>query len=229
MHLNDGVRKIVTVEDPVEIDLPGVLQVQARPDIGLTFAAGLRSILRQDPDVILIGEIRDPETAKIAVQAALTGQLVISTVHTNSALGAVARLLDLGVEEYLLADVVRGLVGQRLVRRVCESCGRALKGGAEEEHARAHLRSPLRVAAPAWREGPGCLRCNRTGFQGRVGVFEAVEIDAEMATLIRHRASEAELEAVARRHGFRSMTEDGLMKARAGLTTLRETLRVVGL
>jgi general secretion pathway protein E len=123
-HLNDGVRKIVTVEDPVEFDLPGVVQVYVKSEIGLTFAAGLRSILRQDPDVIMVGEIRDPETARIAVQAALTGHLVISTVHTNSALAAVSRLLDLGVEDYLLADVLRGLVGQRLVRRLCEHCAR---------------------------------------------------------------------------------------------------------
>jgi len=228
MHLNDGVRKIVTVEDPVEIDLPGVLQVQVRADIGLSFAAGLRSILRQDPDVILIGEIRDPETAKIAVQAALTGQLVISTVHTNSALGAVARLLDLGVEEYLLADVVRGLIGQRLVRRVCESCAKPVTSGAEEEHARLHYPQALSMGAASWREGAGCARCNRMGFQGRIGVYEAVEIDDQLQTLIRHRASEAEMEAQARAKGFRSLSEDGLLKARAGLTTLREALRVVG-
>src|SRR5262249_6520627 len=121
-QLNDGVRKILTVEDPVEFGLPGVMQVQVKADIGLTFAAGLRSMLRQDPDVIMVGEIRDSETARIAVQAALTGHLVISTVHTNSALAAAPRLLDLGVEEYLLADVLRGVVGQRLVRRLCDAC-----------------------------------------------------------------------------------------------------------
>ena len=126
IHLNNGVRKIVTVEDPVEFELPGVVQMQARSDIGLSFAAGLRSILRQDPDVIMIGEIRDLETAHIAVQAALTGHLVISTIHTNSALAAVPRLLDLEVEPFLLADVVRGLVGQRLVRRLCPHCAFSL-------------------------------------------------------------------------------------------------------
>src|SRR5262249_14424214 len=133
-HLNDGVRKILTIEDPVEIDVPGALQMKVRTEIGLDFAAGLRSILRQDPDVIFVVEIPDSETAKTAVQAALTGHLVISTVHTNSALAAVARLLDLGVEDFLLADVLRALVGQRLVRRICQQCAQPAADAAELEH-----------------------------------------------------------------------------------------------
>ena len=158
-HLNDGVRKIVTVEDPVEFDLPGVVQVHVKSDIGLTFAAGLRAMLRQDPDVIMVGEIRDPETAKIAVQAALTGHLVISTVHTNSALAAVSRLLDLGVEDYLLADVLRGVVGQRLVRRLCPHCATPARPSSAAT-TRPRRRPAWRCEGAAdWREPAGCEAC----------------------------------------------------------------------
>jgi general secretion pathway protein E len=226
-HLNDGIRKIVTVEDPVEIDLPGVLQTHVRAEIGLDFAAGLRSILRQDPDVIFVGEIRDPETAKIAVQAALTGHLVISTVHTNSAPAAVARLLDLGVEEYLLAEVLRGLVGQRLLRRNCAACSRPQDEPSAEARARAQLPDTLLLPAPQWRSGAGCARCGHSGYAGRVGVFEIAEVDPALQLAIRRRADEADLVSLLRRRGFRSMYEDALMKARAGETTLAEALRVV--
>ncbi len=227
-HLNDGVRKIFTIEDPVEIDLPRVLQMHVRADIGLSFATGLRSILRQDPDVIMVGEIRDGETARIAVQAALTGHLVISTVHTNSALAAIARLLDLGVEEFLLADVLRGVIGQRLVRMVCESCARPDGDAGHEAMAESILPPALREQAPAWRVGTGCPRCARSGFVGRVGVFEAAEIDPPLQQAIRARAAEAEFERLARMRGFRTMYEDGVWKARRGVTSYREALRVLG-
>ena len=160
--LNDGVRKIITVEDPVEFDLPGVIQVHVKADIGLTFAAGLRSILRQDPDVIMIGEIRDPETARIALQAALTGHMVISTVHTNSGLAAISRLLDLGVEDYLLADVMRGVVGQRLVRRLCPHCSAPSDANQVATYRRAipkAVRGRLKAASQNWREPVGCAKC----------------------------------------------------------------------
>ncbi|MBU6374219.1 MAG: Flp pilus assembly complex ATPase component TadA [Alphaproteobacteria bacterium] len=226
-RINDGVRKIVTVEDPVEIDLPGVMQTNARADIGLTFAAGLRSLLRQDPDVILVGEIRDAETAKIAVQAALTGHLVISTIHTSSGFGAVSRLLDLGVEDYLIADVLRGLVSQRLVRRLCPHCARDSHGAEDEAHAQAHVPSAFLSGAPHWREAVGCGECSATGYSGRVGVFEIAEIDAELRAAIRARASEQQLEALARTRGFRSLADSAVLAARSGATTLREALRVV--
>ncbi|PTQ11427.1 type II secretion system protein [Sphingomonas oleivorans] len=198
-HLNDGVRKIVTIEDPVEIDFPGVLQMNVRADIGLSFAAGLRSILRQDPDVIFIGEIRDSETARIAVQAALTGHLVISTVHTDSAVAAITRLLDLGLEDFLLADVLTGLVAQRLLRRLCTECG-----------------------------GTGCAQCGDSGYRGRIGAFEVVTLDAPLRAAIRSRASQDELLAIARASGLRTMQEDAALKTRRGETSLGELRRVLG-
>ena len=220
-HLNDGARKIVTVEDPVELDLPGVVQVQAKSDIGLNFAVGLRAILRQDPDVIMVGEIRDPETARIAVQAALTGHLVISTVHTNTALGAVTRLMDLGVEPFLLADVMRGLVGQRLVRRLCPHCARPSRPDEAAIHDR-EFRGP----GPArWREAVGCEACSRTGYLGRLGLYEIVRCDAAIEGRIRDRDPPAALERTARANGFSSLLDDGRRKAREGLTTLTEIRR----
>lgn len=228
-HLNDGERKIITVEDPVELDLPGVVQVPVKADIGLTFAAGLRSILRQDPDVIMVGEIRDPETARIAVQSALTGHLVISTVHTNSALAAVSRLLDLGIEDYLLADVLRGLAGQRLVRRLCAHCARPSDAHEVEAHeaARPNILGPRRGEAE-WKEPVGCPRCARTGYLGRVGIYEIAAISPTFETGVRQRHSEESLVETARETGFRTMFEDGYLKARRGETTLSEVYRVAG-
>jgi general secretion pathway protein E len=223
-HLNDGVRKIVTVEDPIEFDLPGVVQVRARTDIGLSFAAGLRAILRQDPDVIMVGEIRDPETARIAVQAALTGHLVISTVHTNTALGAVTRLADLGVEDFLLADVLRGLVGQRLVRRLCPHCART----STPAEAAVHDREAGGAGQGAWREPVGCEACGGSGYLGRLGLYEIVRCDPALENRIRDRAPPEALERTARANGFSSLPEDGRDKARAGLTTLAEVRRGVG-
>jgi general secretion pathway protein E len=224
-HLNDGVRKIVTVEDPIEFDLPGVVQVRARTEIGLSFAAGLRAILRQDPDVIMVGEIRDPETARIAVQAALTGHLVISTVHTNTGLGAVTRLADLGVEDFLLADVLRGLVGQRLVRRLCPRCARP----STPAEAAAHDREIGGGASQAhWHEPIGCEACAGSGYLGRLGLYEIIRCDAALEGQIRDRATPAGLERTARANGFSSLIEDGHRKARAGLTTLAEVRRGVG-
>lgn len=230
-HLNDGERKIITVEDPVELDLPGVVQVRVRSDIGLTFAAGLRSILRQDPDVIMVGEIRDPETARIAVQAALTGHLVISTVHTNSALAAVPRLLDLGVESYLLADVLRGVAGQRLVRRLCPDCARA----STPEEALAHeaalpdyLKAMVHGTPAAWREPVGCVKCGQSGFRGRVGLYEIAPATAGILAGVRSGAEEDRLTETARADGFLSFGDDGLLKARRGETALTEVYRVAG-
>jgi len=229
-HLNDGERKIITVEDPVELDLPGVIQVRVRSDIGLTFAAGLRSILRQDPDVIMVGEIRDPETARIAVQAALTGHLVISTVHTNSALAAVPRLLDLGVEDYLLSDVLRGVAGQRLVRRLCD-CARPStteEAAVHEQAIPAHLQPHLANQRPDWREPVGCARCGQSGFRGRVGLYEIAPSSPRIVAALRNGADEDVLTGIAREEGFLSFADDGFLKARRGETALSEVYRIAG-
>ncbi len=225
-HLNDGNRKIVTIEDPVEIDAPGALQMKVRPEIGLDFAAGLRSILRQDPDVIFVGEIRDSETAKTAVRAALTGHLVISTVHTNSALAAISRLLDLEVEEFLLSEVLRVVVGQRLLRRVCETCSQAVPAASLDARLAAMAPAVLE-GAPAWRDAIGCAACGNTGYRERFGCFEVTKVDSEMQEAIRLRQSEPELVAHARRHGFRTLFENAMRKARSGATTFSEAFRVV--
>lgn len=225
--LNDGVRKIVTIEDPVEFDLPGVLQMGVRADIDLDFAAGLRSILRQDPDVIFVGEIRDSETAQTAIQAALTGHLVISTVHTNSALSAASRLTDLGVEPFLLADVLRTLIGQRLVRCVCNTCGAAEADEERETRTASALPASLRADQPRWRAGIGCKTCGGSGYQGRIGVFEAVRISPAIQHAIRERQPEDALIALARQDGFTSLFENGVAKARDGQTTYVEALRVL--
>ncbi len=230
-HLNDGERKIITVEDPVELDLPGVVQVRVRSEIGLTFASGLRSILRQDPDVIMVGEIRDPETARIAIQAALTGHLVISTVHTNSALAAVPRLLDLGVEDYLLTDVLRGVAGQRLVRRLCPHCSRPSTPEEAEKHEQA-LPTTVDAAVAgwpaAWREPVGCSRCGSSGYLGRVGLYEIAPASQALLAGIRGGGDENALTAIARGEGFLSFGDDGFVKARQGVTTLSEVYRVAG-
>lgn len=230
-HLNDGERKIITVEDPVELDLPGVIQVRVRSEIGLTFAAGLRSILRQDPDVIMIGEIRDPETARIAVQAALTGHLVISTVHTNSALAAVPRLLDLGIEDYLLADVLRGVAGQRLLRRLCPDCSRPStpqEAAVHELAIPAHLRPVADLESAQWREPVGCPKCGQSGFRGRVGLYEIAPASAAIIAGLREHADEDALTAIARSEGFLSFGDDGFLKARRGETALTEVYRIAG-
>ena len=226
--LNDGLRKIVTVEDPVEFDLPGVVQVHVRSDIGLSFAAGLRSILRQDPDVIMVGEIRDPETARIAVQAALTGHMVISTVHTNSAIAAVPRLLDLGVENYLLADVLRGLVGQRLVRKLCPHCAQNDSSPVWQDFAPPALQAQIASLPPAFKRPVGCKACNGSGYLGRIGLYEIAAFTPDVATAVRHRASEAELTHMVTDRGFLGMFEDGILKAAQGLTTMAEVYRVIG-
>jgi general secretion pathway protein E len=199
-----------------------------RADINLDFAAGLRSILRQDPDVIFVGEIRDAETAQTAVQAALTGHLVISTVHTNSALAAAARLIDLGVEPFLLADVLRTLIGQRLVRCVCPTCSAPEQTPEHEAKAQSLLPASLRANAPRWSTGTGCKACGSSGYQGRSGVFETVRITPAIQHAIRERAPESDLAALARQDGFTSLLENGLAKARDGQTTFVEALRVLG-
>jgi general secretion pathway protein E len=228
---NDHSKKIITVEDPVEYKLPGITQVQAHSEIGYDFARALRAILRQDPDVIMIGEIRDLETAQIAVQSALTGHLVLSTLHTNDALSAFTRLLDMGIEPFLVASSVRAVQAQRLVRRLCEACAQP----APAPEAVEELSSGLRSRYPsvfsqdaAWKVPAGCAQCRGSGYRGRIGIYEMVEVTTAVQEAIMRQASAADLVAIARGEGYRSLREDGLVKAWRGLTSVDEVLRVTG-
>ncbi|WP_374383907.1 GspE/PulE family protein [Thermomonas sp.] len=226
---NDGLKKIITVEDPVEFQLPAITQIQAHPDIGLTFANALRSILRQDPDVIMIGEIRDLETAEIAVQAALTGHLVLSTLHTNDAISAFTRLVDMGVEPFLVATPIRAVQAQRLVRRLCPHCARPHAVPARiEAEARVFAERVLPGVAPRWMEAVGCSQCLNTGYRGRLGIYEMVPVTERMQHLIVSGASVNDMKALAREEGCRFLRDDGLLKAWQGLTTVEEVLRVAG-
>jgi type II secretory ATPase GspE/PulE/Tfp pilus assembly ATPase PilB-like protein len=215
--------KIVTVEDPVEYQLPGITQVPVHRQAGVTFGAALRSILRQDPDVIMVGETRDAETAEIAVQAAMTGHLVFSTLHTNDAAGAIPRLLDLGVPDYLVAATVEGILAQRLVRRVCPECRVEYAPPAEAIARLAGEEDPPRTFV----RGGGCRACRGTGFRGRLGVFELLAMDDALREAIVRRAPRAEVRELARAGGTRPMREDGWEKVKRGLTTVDEVLRVL--
>ncbi|MGY3134409.1 general secretion pathway protein E [Bradyrhizobium sp. USDA 4503] len=224
--LNEPSRKILTIEDPVEYELPGVNQSQIKPAIGLTFATALRSFVRQDPDVIMVGEVRDSETAHVAVHAALTGHLVLTTLHTETAAAAVPRLLDLGVEGYLLRSVLRGVIAQRLVRQLCERCKTA------RPLATADFAEDPRLAALGFKadeiiqEPCGCERCGGTGYRGRLGVFELLELSNELRELIGERTDGLKIDTMAIRSGMTTMLDDGVAKCRAGLTSPAEILRV---
>ncbi|MEM7307220.1 MAG: GspE/PulE family protein [Planctomycetota bacterium] len=212
-------RKIATIEDPIEYSLPLLRQSQVDPSIEFDFSAGLRALLRQDPDVVLIGEIRDRETADMAIKASMTGHLVLSTLHTNSAIGAVPRLIDIGIEPYLVEDALIGAMAQRLVRRVCSSCAEDVEASPDE------LRW-LGVERATLRRGTGCPRCDGSGFAGRVAIVEVFLPDATMADAMRAGAGAAELERLACRAGFRAMAENGRQLVLAGTTTMEEVLRV---
>jgi len=229
-HINDGVRKLITVEDPVELRLPGVVQIQTQADIGYTFARALRSILRHDPDVIMVGEIRDRETAEIAIQAALTGHLVLATLHTNDALSAVNRLVDMGIEPYLVAAALRAVMAQRLVRRLCPSCAQPHNDPEPlaQRWARLAPRTPAAAnlpAQPQWLMAKGCLACSGTGFRGRVGIYELVTVTAPLQHEIAQNAPIERLLELANQDGRRSMVDDGLIKTSRGLSTLDEVMR----
>lgn len=219
-HLNDQTRNIMTVEDPIEYSVDGIGQMQVNPRTDLTFARGLRAILRQDPDVIMVGEIRDRETAQVAVESAMTGHFVLSTLHTNTAIGAIARLTDMGVERFLLAPMLVGVVAQRLVRRLCPEC-RTLDTATAADAARidglAEGDSLFRAC--------GCLACHGQGYRGRSGIYEVIAITRELEALIHAGASEAELTVAARADGPGLMT-DGLRQIRAGVTTVEDVARV---
>ncbi|MCF7838029.1 MAG: Flp pilus assembly complex ATPase component TadA [Candidatus Marinimicrobia bacterium] len=222
--LETGRRNIMTIEDPVEYQLPGIGQMAVQPRIGLTFAQGLRHILRQDPDVILVGETRDLETAEIAVRASLTGHLVFSTLHTNDAVGAVVRLVDMGVPSYLLAAAARGFLAQRLVRRLCPAC-RTLAPLTPAERQRLGPAAELVGDAPVGRAG-GCPAC-RDGYRGRIGLFELLRVDDALRETLRHATDLAVLRAAARQAGLVPLAEQGLELAKAGTTSLAEILRQV--
>jgi general secretion pathway protein E len=224
--LNEPMRKILTIEDPVEYEIPGVNQAQIKPAIGLTFASALRSFVRQDPDVIMVGEIRDSETAHVAVHAALTGHLVLTTLHTETAAAALPRLLDLGVEAYLLRSTLRAVIAQRLVRQLCERCK------SRQVLCEADFTDDPRLATLGFRPGEtihapvGCERCGGSGYRGRLGVFEVLELDDELRGLIGEKTDGLKIDQTAIRAGMTTMLDDGLSKCRAGLTSPAEILRV---
>ncbi|WP_310474881.1 ATPase, T2SS/T4P/T4SS family [Sandarakinorhabdus sp.] len=221
-ELNTADRKLLTVEDPIEYRLPGVIQTQVAPGIGLGFSAALRSFLRQDPDVMMVGEIRDIETAQVAVQAALTGHTILSTLHTNTAAGAVTRLIDMGVEPFLIASSLNAVLAQRLVRRLCPHCRVPAPVPPE---LRATLGSHL-AATDSVYAAVGCEACGGSGYRGRVAVLELLIMDETLARLVLQRAEAREIERAAVASGMRSLLRDGIAKARDGLTTLEEVLRV---
>lgn len=220
-RLNDRKRNIMTVEDPIEYELAGIGQTQVNSRTGMTFARGLRAILRQDPDVIMVGEIRDHETAEVAVRSAMTGHFVLSTLHTNSAVGTVTRLIDMGVERYLLAPMLVGLAAQRLVRRLCPSCRR--EDVASDGDAML-LGGAIKAGEPVWR-ATGCDDCHGEGFRGRAGLYEVVPVDERFQAMIHDGASEAEIEAHARK-ASPSLLDDGVAKVKAGVTSVEEVARV---
>ena len=220
--INHPDRKIITVEDPVEYEMPGVNQVQVRRDVGMTFSAALRSMLRQAPNIIMVGEIRDKETAEIAINAALTGHMVFSTLHTNDAPSAVSRLIDIGIKPFLVAAAVRAVLAQRLVRRNCPKCR------APFEHDEKLLNSlgirSDQIADASFMKGEGCEKCNGTGFRGRVGVFEMFQVNEELQSMIYEESSLVALRDKAREMGMRNMREDGIRKIIGGITTPQEVL-----
>jgi general secretion pathway protein E len=225
--LNETTRKILTIEDPVEYEIPGINQSQVKPAIGLTFATAMRAFVRQDPDVIMVGEVRDAETANIAVHAALTGHLVLTTLHTETAAAAVPRLLDLGVEGFLLQSTLRGVVAQRLVRLLCDRCRKP------HQLSHADLVADPRYVALGLQEGEvvhepaGCERCGGTGYRGRSGVFEILQMNEEVRGLIGPHTDSITIEKAAVKAGMITMNGDAVAKCRAGLTSVAEVLRVI--
>lgn len=233
--LNKEGVNIITLEDPVEYAIEGINQSQVRPEIGYTFASGLRSILRQDPDIIMVGEIRDTETAELAVHAALTGHVVLSTLHTNDSLGAIPRLIDMKVEPFLLASSLRVVVAQRLVRKICPNCREEAKlGEAVKERLEAALSqiSEAEKKAHGFEDGlkiyrgKGCVKCGGTGMKGRIGIFEAFCVDDDVTELLGGQVDEEKLHQVAQKQGMITMKQDGVLKVLAGTTTLEEVERV---
>ena len=222
-RINHADKKIITIEDPVEYQMDGINQIHVNTQIGLTFAAGLRHIVRQDPDVIMVGEIRDLETAEIAIRAALTGHLVFSTLHTNDAPSAITRLVDMGVENYLLASCLVGVLAQRLVRVICRRCRSGYAGEASRLHS---LGFPLNGAEVTLYRGDGCDSCGFTGYENRKGIFELMQPDEEIRRMIVANEASNVISHYARQQGMRTLREDGFEKVMTGATTLEELVRV---
>lgn len=220
-RLNESTRNILTVEDPIEYDLPGIGQTQVNTKVDMTFAKGLRAILRQDPDIVMVGEIRDLDTVEVAIQASLTGHLVLSTLHTNSAVGALTRLADMGVESFLLSSTLVGVIAQRLVRLLCKKCRNPIKADA----AACQLLNIPVSQAPTIYEAVGCEACAGTGYSSRTGIYEMLPIDENLRTLIHNKAAEYSLDEYARLH-WPSIYTDGMRRVLKGDTTLEEVLRV---
>jgi len=225
-QLNTPDVNIVTVEDPVEYQMQGINQVQVKPEIGLTFASGLRSILRQDPDIVMVGEIRDSETADIAVKAALTGHLVLSTLHTNDAPGAIARLVDMGIEPFLVSSSLLMVCAQRLIRKICPHCKESVK--VPPDVIKRLGLNPEEVANHTFYRGHGCSRCKETGFMGRMAILEVLSITDAMREQILHNSSAQVVRELALKEGMKTLKMAGFNKAKAGLTSLEEVLRVTG-
>jgi len=223
--INTTDKNIITIEDPIEYQLHGVGQIQVNPKIELTFASGLRSILRQDPDVIMVGEIRDSETAEIAIQAALTGHLVFSTLHTNDSFGAMTRLLDMGIEPFLVSSSVIAVMAQRLVRRVCANCREPYQP-TREEMEEVGISPQRAVGRTIYKPGAGCPQCKRTGYKGRTGIHELLVVDDEIRTLVMKSADAAAIRRAATARGMNTLREDGADKVLDGQTTIEEVLRV---
>jgi type IV pilus assembly protein PilB len=236
--LNKEERNIITLEDPVEYSISGINQSQINPEIGYTFASGLRSILRQDPNVIMVGEIRDSETAELTIHAALTGHLVLSTLHTNSSIGSIPRLVDMGIEAFLMASSLRVVGAQRLVRRICDKCKQEVKmPTAIMEYIHSQIDGLPKEEVEKYKlnlddgihiyKGKGCEDCSESGYKGRVAIFEALEIDKEMKEIIsQHNGAESEVQAHAEKQGMVTIKQDGMLKVLLGLTTLEEVERV---
>ncbi len=226
-RINSPEKKIVTVEDPVEYQLEGINQIQVKSSIGLTFASALRTILRQDPDIILIGEIRDSETAEIAVQSALTGHLVFSTLHTNDAASAITRLEEMGIEPYLISSCLLAVMAQRLVRKICPNCKEEylLPEGLLDETASALGVSKDQIPVKQWR-GKGCPSCANTGYSGRTGIYELLEVNDGIPALILNGENSSAISKKAQENGMKTLRQDGLLKVASGITTLEEVMRV---
>jgi type II secretory ATPase GspE/PulE/Tfp pilus assembly ATPase PilB-like protein len=221
--LDTMTRNIITIEDPAEYRFKDINQIQVNVQAGITFAGGLRSILRLDPDVILVGEIRDAETANIAVQAALTGHLMMSSIHANDTAGVLFRLLDLGVEPFLTASAVVGVVAQRMVRRICPECSHTIEAPVVERLA---YEKEMGEKRSEFTYGTGCKTCSYTGYRGRTGIFEILTMSDALKTMISNQAGSTEIKTQALKEGMVSMMKDGMRKVKAGITTPSEVLRV---
>ncbi len=223
-QINKPNKKLLTLEDPVEYQLVGINQVQIKPEIGLDFASGLRSMLRQAPDIIMVGEIRDYETAAIAIQASLTGHLIFSTLHTNDAPGAITRLVDMGVKPYLVASTLQGILAQRLIRSLCPNCKKSYQP--DESELKAFGKSIAQSKGITFYQAKSCEECHFTGYKGRIGIFELIILDDEIRSLISQKPVAFEIRQMAKKKGIRSLRENGWKKAVQGITTLAEVLRV---